>query len=368
MDWTRGHTIGQGASATVSTAVCRRNGDTFAVKSAELSQSKSLRSEQRILSSLNSPHIIGYKGCGVSVENGKALFNLMIEYAPDGTLVDEIRRQGGRLDESTIGYYTSRVLKGLEYLHSRGIVHCDVKGSNILLSQEDVKIADFGCAKAADEASIGGTPMFMAPEVARGEEQSFPADIWALGCTIIEMSTGKSPWPNEPSTLHRIAFSGETPRIPTFLSDIARDFLSKCLRVDPRERWTAKQLLGHRFLQEFQSSHVKMIMNSTGSPTSILDQGIWSSIEEEFSQGINEVRHQDLLDCAAQRVKELSMNSGRERWEWGERWITVRESENISVISIDSRCKFREQSVVLSENSSLRRCTEELVSDLFQFL
>ncbi|KAL0444012.1 UNVERIFIED_CONTAM: Mitogen-activated protein kinase kinase kinase [Sesamum latifolium] len=208
--------------------------------------------------------------------------------------------------------------------------------------------------------------MFMAPEVARGEEQSFPADVWALGCTIIEMSTGTSPWPNEPSTLHRIAFSGETPRIPTFLSDVARDFLSKCLKVDPRDRWTAKQLLGHRFLDEFQSSHVKMIMNRTGSPTSILDQGIWSSIEEEFSQGTNEARHQDFQDCAAQRVKELSMNSGRERWEWGERWITVRGSENISVISIDSRCK-REQSVVLSENSSLRDVQRSWYQICFNF-
>ncbi|KAL0399844.1 UNVERIFIED_CONTAM: Mitogen-activated protein kinase kinase kinase [Sesamum radiatum] len=190
MDW-RGHTIGHGASATVSTATCRWTGDTFAVKSAELSRSKSLRSEQRILSSLNSPHVIGYKGCGVSLENGTAMYNLMIEYAPDGTLVDEIRRRGGRLDETTIGHYTCGILKGLEYLHSRGIVHCDIKGSNILLSQEDVKIADFGCAKAADEASIGGTPMFMAPEVARGEEQSFAADIWALGCTILRCPLGR---------------------------------------------------------------------------------------------------------------------------------------------------------------------------------
>ncbi|KAK4437368.1 Mitogen-activated protein kinase kinase kinase [Sesamum alatum] len=367
MDWTRGHTIGQGASAAVSTATCLRTGNTFAVKSVELSQSKFLQREQIILSSLNSPHIIGYKGCDVSIENGKAIFNLMIEYAPEGTLADEIRRQGGRFDELAIGYYTCRILKGLEYLHSRGIVHCDIKGSNILLSQGDVKIADFGCAKAADEASIGGTPMYMAPEVARGEEQSFPADIWALGCTVIEMSTGKSPWPNETSTIHRIAFSGEPPRIPTFLSDVARDFLSKCLRVDPRERWTAKELLRHRFLDEFGSSHVKMIRNNTGSPTSILDQGIWSSIEEEFSQGTDEVRHPDLLDSPAQRVKELSMNSGRERWEWGERWITVRDSENVSVISIESRGKFRKQSLLLSGNSSLR-CTEELVSDQFQFL
>ncbi|KAI3457336.1 hypothetical protein Pfo_013999 [Paulownia fortunei] len=367
MDWTRGHTIGHGASAAVSTATSRLSGDIFAVKSAELSQSESLQREHKILSTLNSPHIVGYRGCDISLENGKALFNLTLEYAPDGTLADAIRRWGGRLDESMISYYACRILKGLEYLHSRGLVHCDIKGSNILLSQGEAKIADFGCAKAADEAVIGGTPMFMAPEVARGEEQGFPADIWALGCTVIEMSTGNSPWPNATTTLHRIAFSGESPKFPAALSDLAKDFLSKCLRVDPKERWTAKQLLQHPFLEEFRFAHVKQIRNNTCSPTSILDQGIWSSIEEEFSQAPSELNHADFLNAPMQRMKELSMNSEKENWEWGMSWITVRDSKNVN-ISFNGRGRCREQNLVLGRNPNFQRHTEEWVSDQYQFL
>ncbi|KAL3652639.1 hypothetical protein CASFOL_002320 [Castilleja foliolosa] len=318
MNWSRGHTIGHGASAAaVSTATLRSSGVILAVKSTELSQSTPLQREQKILSTLNHPNIIGYKGCDITLENSKAMFNLLMDYAPDGPLSD---RSGGRLDESTISRYTYGIVKGLEYLHSRGIVHCDIKLNNVLLSQGEAKIADFGCAKAADEAAIGGTPMYMSPEVARGEKQGFSADIWAVGCTVIEMATGNSPWPNSPiiSTLHRIAFSCETPKIPGFLSDLGKDFLSKCLVVDPNERWTAERLLRHRFLDESRFGVVKQMSNGTCSPTCVLDHGIWSSIEEDCV---------DLLDG----MKELCVNSGRVNWEWGERWITVRDSKNVNV-------------------------------------
>lgn len=262
------------------------------------------------------------------------MFNLMIEHAPDGTLSDAVRRGGGRLPEAAIRHYTRGIIKGLEYLHSRGIVHCDIKGSNILLSRGEAKIADFGCAKAAEEAVIGGTPLFMAPEVARGEEQGFPADVWALGCTVIEMATGGSPWPNEAATLHRIAFSGEAPELPDFLSELGKDFLSKCLRVDCRERWTAKELLRHPFLDDFR--HEKMIVDSSDSPTSILDQGIWSSIEEESSH--DPIEMMSFADFS--KFKELCVNSRMEELDFTESWITVRDSKNLEY-SNDSKFRCR---------------------------
>ncbi|KAL8478277.1 hypothetical protein ACS0TY_030251 [Phlomoides rotata] len=332
MSWTRGHTIGHGSSATVSTATSRLSGDLFAVKSAVLSQSESLQREHKILSGLNCDNIIGHRGCDISLENGKIMFNLLVDYEPDGTLVDAILRTGGGLDESSIRYYTRGIVNGLEYLHSRGIVHCDIKGSNILLGKGEAKIADFGCAKAAaEEAAIGGTPMFMAPEVARGEEQGFPADIWALGCTVIEISTGKSPWPIGATTLHRIAFSGESPAFPAMLSDTGKDFLSKCLRVDPNERWTAKELLRHPFLDGFR--YEKLIGDSTDSPTSILDQEIWSSIEEELSEDPCEVNDAGFLNSPKQRMKELSMMSRMEDWDLRESWIIIRDGKNVDINS-----------------------------------
>lgn len=345
MDWTRGHTIGRGSSAAVSLATSSHSGhdQVFAVKSAELSQSEFLQREQKILSSLSSPHVVSSLGHDVTREDNKLMYNIFMEYVPGGTIIDAIRSRGGRFDESAIGFYTRQIAKGLEYLHSVGLVHCDIKGRNILVGQEGPKIADFGCARWADPAAeavpIGGTPMFMAPEVARGEEQGFPCDVWALGCTVIEMATGGSvPWPNaaDPVTLlYRIAYSGESPEIPSFLSDQANDFLGKCLMRDPKERWTVAQLLKHPFLEELtiinSSSSAKQVQESAAtscSPTSILDQGIWNSLQESETLG-NLVDNPSVENsCADDRIRRLSLFSGMPRWSFDEdNWITVRGND-----------------------------------------
>ncbi|KAK4369406.1 hypothetical protein RND71_013198 [Anisodus tanguticus] len=336
MDWTRGHTIGHGSSAAVSVAKSCFSDEVFAVKSVELSQSQFLQKEQKILSQLSSPYIVSYKGYDVTKENNKLMFNLMMEYMSGGTLTDDIRKQSGRINERLIGYYTKQILQGLEYIHSRSIAHCDIKGQNILLGKTGAKIADFGCAKSVDPAErdggaapIGGTPMFMAPEVGRGEEQGCSADIWALGCTIIEMATGGSPWTNVTnpiSLLYQIAFSGQSPNIPKFLSLEAKDFLSKCLRRDPKERWTAKELLKHPFLEQSNSKSTAIQDFFTSSPTSILDQHIWNSVEE--SETIDsKIQTVSSMDCPLQRVRELGLNSGKPNWCWdNEIWTTVRKT------------------------------------------
>ncbi|CAI9754855.1 unnamed protein product [Fraxinus pennsylvanica] len=342
MEWTRGHTIGRGATATVSIATSG-SGNVFAVKSAIISKSEFLQREQKILSTLNSPFVVEYIGYDVTRRNNTVMFDLMMEYVRYGTLVDVIHKCGGWLDESMISHYTRQIVRGLEYLHSTGIVHCDIKGRNILIGEDGPKISDFGCAKRIKnpvegvrddrEASIGGTPAFMAPEVARGEEQGFPADIWALGCTIIEMATGGSPWPNHihpSSLLYRIALSEELPEFPAFLTDKAKDFLSKCLRRDPIERWTAKQLVKHPFLEEL--SNVRKLTNHTaGSPTSILDQGIWGFIDEsETSYNLSQTDGN--LNSPNQRLKQLSMSSGLMiNWVWEDSWVTVRDNEDNNI-------------------------------------
>ncbi|XP_009796297.1 mitogen-activated protein kinase kinase kinase 18-like [Nicotiana sylvestris] len=336
MDWTRGHIIGHGSSAAVSVAKSRWSSEIFAVKSVELSQSQFLQKEQKVLSALSSPYIVSYKGYDVTKENNTVMFNLMMEYMSEGTIADEIRKNGGRINEPVIGYYTKQILLGLEYLHSRGVVHCDIKGQNILLGKTGAKIADFGCARWVDTAErdggasaqpIGGTPMYMAPEVARGEEQGFAADIWGLGCTIIEMATGGSPWTNvtnSASLLYKIAFSGQSPEIPKFLSLQAKDFLSKCFRRDQKERWTAKQLLKHPFLEEI--SNFKEIQDSiTSSPTSILDQDIWNSVEETETMDSTTIQLETSIDSPLQRVRKLGLNSRKPNWRWDDEiWTTVR--------------------------------------------
>ncbi|OWM79809.1 hypothetical protein CDL15_Pgr023221 [Punica granatum] len=331
--WTRGRTVGRGSSATVSMAFSSSSGEVFAVKSAEMSRSESLQREQKILSSISSPHIVSYKGWDVIVDGTELVYNLFMEYCPCGTLRDAIDRCGGWLGEAEITRYTRQILIGLEHLHCLGIVHCDVKPRNILITEEGAKISDFGCAKRVEDLAgpTVGTPMFMAPEVARGEGQGQPADVWALGCTVIEMATGKAPWPEsgDPfSVMYRVAYSAASPDIPSCLSDEAKDFLTKCLRKDPSERWTVTQLLKHPFLARLNSPVSKQCEElKSSSPTCVLDHGFWSSSSEELDHDTVDPEQTVLVNSAADRIGQLSSSSGRPDWTWKEdwgHWTTVR--------------------------------------------
>ncbi|KAG0489379.1 hypothetical protein HPP92_008190 [Vanilla planifolia] len=198
------------------------------------------------------------------------------ELAVGGTLSD----LAGRIEESKIRSFTHQILLGLCYLHSEGIAHCDVKGRNVLVGSDGrVKLGDLGCARYVEDG-VGlrtmGTPAFMAPEVARGEEQWFPGDIWSLGCTVVEMATGKSAWPEitDPlSVIHHIGFSSAVPVIPAWLSEEGKDFILKCLQRDPKQRWTAEQLLCHPFVAVQESPLVLCSSSMTAnwvSPKSTL--------------------------------------------------------------------------------------------------
>ncbi|CAL0321834.1 unnamed protein product [Lupinus luteus] len=272
----------------------------------------------------------------VSCQENKTLFyNLFMEYMPFGTLTQSTLRHCGRINEQVVAHYSRQVLQGLEYLHSKGLVHCDIKGSNILVNEDGAKISDFGCAKYVNNnelppgaaAAISGTPMFMSPEVARGEEQGYPCDIWALGCTMVEIATGFAPWPNveDPvSILYHVAYSNEVPEIPSFLSDQAKDFLGKCLMRNPKERWSASQLLKHPFVVEFNSKGKQILEPNSCSPTSILDHGFWNSVEESECHLGNNLVRTSLENSAAGRIRGLALRSRDPNWTWDDNnWITT---------------------------------------------
>jgi len=123
-----------------------------------------------------------------------------------------------------------------------------------------VKIADFGSAKIVDNilkneglsTSYHYTPLWLAPEVVSGKYNS-KVDIWSLGCTMLEMGSGKDPWyeqkfENTFQALYFIANSGQYPKFPSHLSPLAIDFLKACFTRDPEKRPSAEELLKHEFI------------------------------------------------------------------------------------------------------------------------
>ncbi|KAK7282779.1 hypothetical protein RIF29_11826 [Crotalaria pallida] len=123
---------------------------------------------------------------------------IFLEFVTKGFLASLYRRY--TLRDSQVSSYTRQILHGWKYLHDQSVVHRDIKCANILVDANgSVKLAYFGLAKATklnDVKSCKGTTFWMAPEVVKGKHQGYglPADMWSLGCTVLEMLTGQIPY------------------------------------------------------------------------------------------------------------------------------------------------------------------------------
>eukprot|EP00760_Papus_ankaliazontas_P023037 PhM_4_TR19128/c1_g1_i1/m.24016 len=263
--WRQGALLGRGAFGTVHTALNDDRGTLMAVKTMTFDTADSglngklasLQSEISILKKLDHSHIVKY----YSTSRTGTSVNIFMEYVPGGSIKDIITNFGA-LSDATVVQYTYQIVLGLEYLHRNQVLHGDIKGANILVGVDGTcKLADFGSATVSIErvmaAKQTGTPLWMAPEVVRGEYLiGWASDIWALGCTVMEMLTGKPPWHHLGdgfAVLSRIADEQKPLPLPTEttdLSPLAIRFLRDCLVREPTSRWSAEQLLTHPFFGE----------------------------------------------------------------------------------------------------------------------
>ncbi|KAL0897323.1 hypothetical protein Bca101_081284 [Brassica carinata] len=321
--WIRGSYIGRGCFGAVSKAVSKIDGKVFAVKSVDLAaclpaQSESLENEITILRSLQPhPHIVSFLGDDVSKEGTATFRNLHLEYLPEG----DVSNGGKNIDDETLlRRYVWCLVSALRHVHSNGIVHCDVKSRNVLVADggTSVKLADFGSAMEVEKPAAGiaprGSPLWMAPEVVRREYQGPESDVWSLGCTVVEMLTGKPAWEdNGYDSLSRIGFTNELPFIPAGISELGGDFLEKCLRRDRSQRWSCDQLLEHPFLRGGQHS----FFATESSPRCVLD---WVNSEFEEEEEESDVSR-DTVSAMA-RMSKLATTGGA-IWE-SDGWIEVR--------------------------------------------
>ncbi|KAF5454018.1 hypothetical protein F2P56_023716 [Juglans regia] len=285
--WRKGELIGCGAFGHVYMGMNLDSGELLAVKqvlipansaSKERAQAhiRELEEEVKLLKNLSHQNIVRYLG---TVREEETL-NILLEFVPGGS-ISSLLGKFGPFPEAVIRTYTKQLLLGLEYLHKNGIMHRDIKGANILVDNKGcIKLADFGASKQVVELatvsgakSMKGTPYWMAPEVILQTGHSFTADIWSVGCTVIEMATGKPPWSQQyqevAALFYHIGTAKSNPPTPEHLSVEAKDFLLKCLQQKPNFRPSASELLQHPFITGKQVESLPLLCTSVveGSET-----------------------------------------------------------------------------------------------------
>ena len=277
--WKKGEQIGRGTYGHVHMALNQTTGELFCVKSIRVAMGgleditlriSALEKEISVMKRLQHPHIVRYLGTERAQEdygrdhsmnsqsNLPTQVFIFLEYVPGGSLSRMLKQFGGFSTE-IIRRYTKQILRGLAYLHNAGIIHRDVKGANVLVTETGVaKLADFGCSKqlqgaatgSMDESlrSIRGSVPWMAPEVIKQSGAGRSADIWSLGCTVIEMATAKRPWPDLAdnfSALFHVATAKSGPPYPEGADADLVGFLDLCFCLEPGDRASAEELLRH---------------------------------------------------------------------------------------------------------------------------
>lgn len=180
-------------------------------------------------------------------ETGRHIL-LVMELCAGGDLLNYVRKRK-KLDEIAAKYLFKQLIEGLGYLHSKNVLHRDIKLDNILLDGKGmVKIADFGVSKEVKPDEIMreqcGTPAYIAPEIIKDRGYTgFKADLWSAGVVLYAMLYGTVPFKaNNMQDLHKLILTAKY-NLKDEISEPAKDLLRALLEPDPIKRLTIRQVL-----------------------------------------------------------------------------------------------------------------------------
>ncbi|CAM9637651.1 unnamed protein product, partial [Ectocarpus sp. 8 AP-2014] len=268
--------LGKGATSNVFLAVHAATLKMVALKEVTVSNDAdrwAVRTEMRALKTqrsplLNSafttklascPRIVDYYGSVVR-ENGNAC--IAVEYVAGGSLENWLENSGAFVfPEPWFAHITHQALEALDFVHSCGRVHRDVKPANLLITRNgDLKLGDFGAAGVENSSRMVGTQRFMAPERLKGHRATAQSDLWSLGLSLATAALGDdfiSQGSNQFVQLDMACRVRRRLSKTTTLSAELMDFLHSCLSRDPARRPALRDLMKHPFLNQRQDWQAK---------------------------------------------------------------------------------------------------------------
>lgn len=284
--------LGRGSFGSVSLVRRRADGLLYGIKQVVIGkmgtkEKENALNEVRLLASLSCKQIIGYKEAFFDDESQS--LNIVMEYADDEDLDKKIKskiKSNIPFKEDEIWFFTIQILKGLNALHEKNIMHRDLKSANIFLTKEGgVKLGDLNVGKYIKDNKLAitqtGTPYYASPEVWADLPYDFKADLWSLGCIIYEMCCLRTPFKAKslPELFETVTKGVYTP-ISDKYSDQLSDLIGRLLQLNPEFRPSCKEV--------FNISYVKDKINFFKSKLNNTKQLLESN--EEHQEFVNTIK------------------------------------------------------------------------------
>ena len=250
-DFTVVKKLGSGAYSTVSLVTRKQDQKIYALKCVQISKLSPIErqnslNEIRLLASINHKNIISYKESFYNEENHT--LNIILEYADDGDLQTKIiskKKFGCFFEEKTIWSLFIQMVKGLNELHKRKIIHRDLKSANIFLMKNGIcKLGDLNVAKVVENGLLTtqtGTPYFASPEIWEDKPYNFKSDIWSIGCILYQMAGLKMPFQGK--NIKEVYYNLKNVNIPPLPDIYSNDIIYMVRSKDaPRKYFSVESL------------------------------------------------------------------------------------------------------------------------------
>ena len=290
---------------------------------------KQIYNEASIMKKLFHPNVISFKD--VFKDTKLDYFYIVMEYANDGDLSKKIKAQKQKIfgekyfSEEKIMQYFYQICRGLQYIHSKNIIHRDIKSQNIFLMKNGkLKIGDFGIAKALTEtknnaSTVIGTPYYFSPEIINGEPYNYKTDIWSLGVVLYEMCCLKLPFEsNNIAQLSIKIMKGKYDPIPNRYSKNMANLIKDMLNIDQKLRPNITEVMQSPLIKNYHINkysnksyknlftNKKYNINSTESHLNFkINDQIIDQRKQERKSAVNKMKNKE-KSCSPIKFKNKS--------------------------------------------------------------